>query len=117
MDLMKVRRRMLMGQKKVERWDFVLVKTSQEQSVMLDVVEGQNITVQWESPTDTTPNLNGWVLNGYNCCSSIGQLRNVGRNGEQILQITQSGQVRVGGYSGAYTFSLARGSIVRIRFN
>ena len=105
-----------MGQN-AERWDFVLVKTFQAQLVMLNVIEGQNITVQWETPTDITPNLNGWVLNGYDCCSSIRQIREVGRSGERILQITQSGQVGVGGYANNSTFDLATGSIVRIRFN
>lgn len=116
MGVMDARRRLMMAQT-AERWDFVLVKTSQQQSVMLDVIEGQSITVQWETPADITPNLNGWVLNGYDCCSSIRQVRDVGRSGEQILQITQSGQVRVGGYVNNQTFGLATGSIVRIRFN
>ena len=116
MDLMEVRRRMLMGQKIPEQWDFVLIKTSQEQTVMLDVIAGQTITVQWESPSDTTLNLNGWVLNGNGCCANIGQIRSVGENGIQTLSITKSGQVRVGGYAGYITFNLSTGSIIRIRF-
>lgn len=105
-----------MGGKIPERWDFVLIKTSREQTVMLDVIAGQTITVQWESPSDITLNSNGWVLNGNGCCANIGQIRNVGENGIRTLSITQSGQVRVGGYSRYETFSLSEGSIIRIRF-
>lgn len=116
MDLMEVRRKMLMGQKIPEQWDFVLIKTSQFQTVMLDVIAGQRITVQWESPSDTTLNFNGWVLNGKECCESIRQIRDVGKNGRRRLSINQSGQVRVGGYAASNTFNLVAGSIVRIRF-
>lgn len=116
MDLMEIRRRMLMGQKIPEQWDFVLIKTSQKQTVMLDVIAGQTMTVQWESPTDIGLNMNGWVLNGNDCCASIGQIRNVGISGEQTIPITASGQVKVGGYSGSITYSMSAGSIIRIRF-
>lgn len=117
MDMMAVRRRVLMGQKIPEQWDYVFVKEKQFVTWMLDVTEGQSITIQWETPADVTQNQNAWVLNGNGCCPNISQVRYVGENGEQTLTITQSGQIRVGGYAGYETFNLQVGTIVRVRFN
>lgn len=115
MDMMSIRRRVLMGQK-AEQWDNVYTKTSIEQSWLLDVVEGQVITVKWESPSENI-NRSGWVLNGNGCCEDIKQIRDVGENGKQILTVTASGQVRVGAYSASATFALSTGSIIYIRIN
>ena len=116
MDLMSVRRKMLIGQKTSERWDYVYVKEFADQNWFLDVVEGQVLTVKWESPQSNI-NLNGWVLNGNGCCENIRQIRNVGKYGERELEVTASGQVRVGTYSGSSTFALSVGSIVYIKIN
>ena len=116
MDLMEIRRRMLIGQKIPEQWDYVYVKKYANQSWFLDVVEGQVLTVKWESPQDNV-NLNGWVLNGNGCCENIRQIRDVGKYGERELEVTASGQVRVGAYSTSSTFALSVGSIVYIKIN
>lgn len=117
MDLM-VRRNALLACVKKSPRDYVFIKKNTAVVTwMLDVTEGQSITVQWETPADVTQNQNGWVLNGNGCCPNIAQIRNVGENGERTLVITQSGQVRVGGYANYQTFNLSVGSIVRIKFN
>lgn len=109
------RRRELMAQSTDNGWDLIYIKTGeQSDSHMLDVIAGQKMLIKWESPE--TVNLNGWVMNGYDCCDSIKQIRNVGKNGEKIIQVNSSGQVRVGGYATNGTFNLAVGSIVYVKF-
>ena len=104
-----------MGQK-AEQWDYVYTKTYGSQSWVLDVVEGQVLTVKWESPSENI-NLNGWVLNGNDCCESIRQIKSVGVNGERTLTVTASGKIRVGANSTNATFALSTGSIIYIRID
>ena len=106
MELMRIRRRMMEDAYWTKIYRF---NSSHSTGAMLEVTEGQTLVLEWYCPNG---NKNGWVMNGYDYCTSIRRIgMEAGRSGRQTVPITATGSVRIGSYSANSTFAVQRGTI------
>lgn len=102
-------RRRLLYNYSIITWDHVYTFTNNTGGELLNVTAGQKLLIEWDCPNG---NLNGWIMNGNgNTSKDLAQIRTIGLSGTDSINVTGTGQVRIGAYSTSGTFSVKDGII------